>query len=290
MRRPASPIQEVMANSRVLTARYAGSCTGCGASVAKGDRAWWDADRKQIWCLGCQGAKGPAEAVGGPPQRAPEPPPMDVGEAGRSAQEKFDRLHAAREQRIDETWGRLSGAVKFLTSDPQSTNAWAKGAEGERRVASHLQRVIGERAIFLHDRRIPGSRANIDLLVVAPSGVWIVDAKYWSGRVEHRDVGGWFSTDLRLYVGGRDRSKVVVGMERQVSAVSQALADPDIPILPALCFVEAEWGWFAKPFRFKGVWVTWAQRLTEMIAEPGPLAPDAMTAVAARLSAKLPAM
>jgi Nuclease-related domain len=63
----------------------------------------------------------------------------------------------------------------------------------------------------LHDRRIPGSRANIDHIVVAPCGVFVIDAKNYKGRVEKRDRGGFFSTDCRLYVGGRDKTPLVAG-------------------------------------------------------------------------------
>ena len=57
---------------------------------------------------------------------------------------------------------------------------------------------------------------------------------------------------------------------------------------PALCFIEAEWKLFAKPFQQNGVWVTWAKKLAEMIAEPGPLTPDDVTHVADRLATALP--
>ena len=101
------------------------------------------------------------------------------------------RKHRRREAEIDQKWGRLSGVVKFLSEDPQSTKAWAKGSEGERKLAAHLVRTVGERAVMLHDRKIPGSRANIDHLVVAASGIWIIDAKSYKGKVEQRDVGKW---------------------------------------------------------------------------------------------------
>jgi hypothetical protein len=70
---------------------------------------------------------------------------------------------------------------------------------------------------MLHDRRIPGTRANIDHLVVAATGVWIVDAKSYRGKVEQRDVGGWFTTDKRLFAGGRDRSGLSVGLSSRLS-------------------------------------------------------------------------
>jgi len=61
----------------------------------------------------------------------------------------------------------------------------------------------------LHDRRIPGTRANIDHIAIAPSGLWAIDAKHYKGRVEHVDKGGWFLTDWRLLVGGRDKTGLV---------------------------------------------------------------------------------
>ena len=47
------------------------------------------------------------------------------------------------------------------------------GAEGEERVARDLEKRCGSDVVFLHDRRVPRSRANIDHLLVAPSGVWV---------------------------------------------------------------------------------------------------------------------
>jgi len=67
---------------------------------------------------------------------------LAVGLAGGSARHKYERLHQAREERIDRQWGRLSGVVKFLSDDPQSTRAWARGSEGERRLAAQDTRTI----------------------------------------------------------------------------------------------------------------------------------------------------
>jgi hypothetical protein len=109
------------------------------------------------------------------------------------------------------------------------------------------------------------------------------------GKVERRDVGGWFSTDLRLYVAGRDRTKAVDGLAWQVAAVADALADPAIEPNPALCFTDADWGWFAKPFTIKGVWCCRPRALAEMVNAPGPLTPDDIVALAHRLATALPA-
>jgi hypothetical protein len=180
--------------------------------------------------------------------------------------------------------------VKFLSDDPQSITAWAKGSEGERVLADHLSRALGDRAVLLHDRRVPGTRGNIDHIAVAASGVWVIDTKNYKGLVELRDVGGWFRTDQRLYVGGRDRSKIVQGLGWQLRAVHSALpaevGDP-VPIHAALCFVKAEWKWFAKPFTFEGVRVSGPKSLALAIAEPGSLSTEDVVRVATELASAL---
>ena len=45
---------------------------------------------------------------------------------------------------------------------------------------------------------------------------------------------------------------------------------------------------FSKPFHQGGVLVTWPKKLSEAIAEPGPLSPTMVMNVADRLTAALP--
>lgn len=208
------------------------------------------------------------------PRTGPSSPPADSivrGIAGTSAAAEYERRRARDERRLADRWGRAAGVVRYFAGEPQSTTAWAKGADGERRVGARLDRDVGDHGIVLHDRGVPRTQANIDHLVVAPSGVWVVDAKEYRGLVELRDRGGWFKSDLRLYVGGRDRSKVVAGVVWQRSVVKVALGDPAIPVQSALCFVEAEWRLFQRPFRVDGVWVTWPKQLGALILETGRL-------------------
>jgi len=50
--------------------------------------------------------------------------------------------------------------------------------------AASLDRLAGEGLYFLHDRRIPPTRANIDHIVIAPTGVYVIDAKNYAGRAQ----------------------------------------------------------------------------------------------------------
>src|SRR5260370_8573716 len=108
-----------------------------------------------------------------------------------------------------------------MTDEPQSTRAWAPGASGEAKLAETLAAMPNLRV--LNDRRVPGTRGNIDHLVIAPAGVFVVDAKNYRGMIEVRDVGGLFKIDKRLFVGRRDCSKLADNMGCQVESVLQAL-------------------------------------------------------------------
>jgi len=138
------------------------------------------------------------------------------------------------------------------------------------------------------DRKVPGTRRNIDLLFIASSGVWVIDAKKYRGPVERRDKGGWFKTDHRLYINRRDRTTLVDGLGWQVDAVRNALGGSNPPVHAVLCLVDAEWKFFAKPFQLNRVWVSPGRALAEMIAAPGPLTERDVIDVADRLATALP--
>lgn len=278
--------------SKTIRLRYRGACSRCALDLPAGTRASWDSDSRLATCLACLDRiyekpthlSGDTETTDAPP-----PPAAPVaGSAGASARREYERRHHNRETKIDQRWGRFAGVVKFISEDPQSTRAWIRGSEGERRLAEGLTKRVGDRAILLHDRRVPRSRANIDHIAIAASGVWAIDAKTYTGKVERRDKGGWFSTDLHLYVGGRDRAKLVEGMRWQVEAVRNALANVGIPVMAALCFIDAEWSLFAKPFQLDTVWVTWGKALAEMIAVAGPLTKEDVLRIAEQLAVTLP--
>jgi hypothetical protein len=220
--------------------------------------------------------------------------PLERGTAGASSLRRYEGLHNAREARAKERFGRFSGIYLRVTGEPQSTRAWAQGSRGEERLGAFLDTLDDDETIIvLHDRRIPRSRANIDHLAVTPNGVFVIDAKNYSGKVQEIDRGGWLSSDPRLYVGRRDCTKLVTDMARQVAAVRQALGEPtmaefELDVTPVVCFVAAKWSLFPKRLRFDGVWVEGPQSLGRRLAAPGPLSPEHVQTLAKRVAAALP--
>ena len=221
----------------------------------------------------------------------PDPPALttpDSGLTGGSAQKEYERRHQKREAILDQRFGRFAGLVKVLVDDPQSTMAWAKGSEGERILAEALTRRIGDRAVLLHDRKMTRSSANIDHLAIAASGVWIIDAKKYKGRLQRRDKGGWRTTDYHVYVNGHDQTKLAGGLHKQAAMVRTVVSDLEVPVHMVLCFIDAEWDLFLKPFQIDGVWITYAKHLAEMIGASGPVTADEVLHVANRLASALP--
>ena len=137
---------------------------------------------------------------------------------------------------------------------------------------------------------MPRSTANIDHIVIGPSGVFVVDAKKYEGEIAVRDVGGLFRTDERLYVNGRDKTKLVDGVLGQVDVVRGVLGGSfgDVPVRGVLCFVGATgWGTLRmRPKLVRGVTAIWPLALAEHVGVHGDFV-ERVPVIAAHLRAAL---
>lgn len=225
----------------------------------------------------------------------PEPEPVlevTEGVAGGSALREYERRSAARQERVRAEHPRIGGLLLALFDAPESTRAWASGAAGEKRVGERLAKLAGPTLRVLHDRRIPGSKANIDHIVICPAGVFVVDAKRYQGkRPQLRVEGGWLRPRVEtLVVGGRDRTKLVDGVLKQVGLVRAALGDEDdVPIRGMLCFVDGDWPLIGGAFTARGVDVVWPRKMAVMFAASGPFDEPAIVALHRRLAQAFPA-
>ena len=59
--------------------------------------------------------------------------------------------------------------------------------------------------------------------------------------------------------------------QREEHAKQKLGQEFEVDVRAALCFVDAEWSLFAKPFRLEGVWVGWAKALGQQLLANGPL-------------------
>jgi hypothetical protein len=216
----------------------------------------------------------------------------DPGVAGQSANREYVRRKSARDARVKSRLGGiLGGVVLAITEEPQSTRAWARGSTGEQKLAEALADVSGIK--LLHDRSVPRTKGNIDHIVVAPAGVFVVDAKHYKGLIQIRDVGGLFKTDNRLYVGGRDCSHLAENMGWQVETVQRALLagglELTLPITPVLCFVDGEWPLLFPPEEYKGVLLEGKRSIKKRVGGLPLLEPEVVARIHHTLAVAFPA-
>ncbi len=260
--------------------KYDGPCSKCGTLLRAGTEAVYDRARRKMLCVAC-----PPIAI------VPSPAPIEPGVAGASARREYARRVDKRETERRDRWGsRIGGLINRFADEPQSIRAWRIGAVGEERLGKAFPEVPG--LILLNDRKVRGTKGNIDHIVIAPAGVFVVDAKHWEGMIRVVDRGGFFSTDLRLTVGGRDRSKLADNMEWQVKAVIRALSeggvDPLPQVTPVLCFVDGSWPIFRAPKSYNGVLLESDRSIVRVLSAANDLDSDRIESVARVLAASLP--
>jgi hypothetical protein len=77
--------------------------------------------------------------------------------------------------------------LRFRPSEQART--WQRGAQGERHTARLLDRLTRDGYVVFHDLAVPDSPANVDHLVIGPTGVFVIDSKQWIGSV-HQGADG----------------------------------------------------------------------------------------------------
>jgi hypothetical protein len=161
-------------------------------------------------------------------------------------------------------------------------------------VAGRLDEFSPQYVEVLHDRRMRRtdgrvSRANIDHIAVAASGVWVIDAKTHRGTVKVTSEGGRFGPRReRLYIGGRNRTALVDGLRRQVEAVRAELVvvGAGVPVHGALCFVGTGLPWFGTSIG--DLPLVGRRQLGKILKRTGPLPGEERASIAAHLNQRFP--
>jgi hypothetical protein len=260
--------------------RYAGVCRLCGMELPAKQEVVYERATKTVRCVECPTDAVVAEGVSGAEPAPVEATLEEAGVPGSSARREYERRKAKDEERLRQKWGRLGGIAVVLSDEKQSTKAWATGAVGEERLGARLDALVSESIAVLHDRRIPGSKANIDHIAITAAGIWVIDAKRYKGRPEPRIEGGILRPRVeKVLVGRRDCTKLVDGVLKQVDLVRELVGN--VPVTGALCFIEADWPLVGGAFTTRDVYVLWPKRLTKLLSEAAgsvdvPAARDAL--------------
>jgi hypothetical protein len=134
--------------------------------------------------------------------------------------------------------------------------AWRRGAAGERRTARILGPLERQGWVVLHDLAVPGSRANIDHLVIGPGGVFVVDSKQYRGRLQLDSSG-------RLWHGRFPLAPTLRTVSFEADQAAQVLPNPGVAVVPIMSVHGAlvPWGKVV----MDGVPVVPARRLPSML-------------------------
>lgn len=262
----------VPADVKVMKLRRDDAC-GCGTRLAAGATAGWSRAERRVICETC--LLPPIDADVG----------IDPGVPGASLDREYLRRRSARRRRVTQRFPRAGSHLLRFAGEPATTRAFSIGAEGERTVARWLDDDLGVDARFLYNRRLWAGRGrgDVDLVVIVASGVWAVDAKKYVGRKVRAD-----RRRTTFVIDGRRRASLAEGMQRQVEAISAALADaPDrTPVRGAFCFVGADLPWLG--LAVQGFPAVGRRRLAKLLRKPGPLDADARERVQRHLAGRLP--
>ena len=150
--------------------------------------------------------------------------------------------------------------------------AWRRGAAGARRTARLLDPLERRGWAVLHDLAVPGSRANLDHLVIGPGGVLVVDSKQYRGRLQLDGSG-------RLWHGRYPLAPALRAVDYEADQAAPVLVDPDVVVVPIMAVHGAQvpWGKVVTD----GVPVVAAKRLPSMLrALPAVLGPERVASLA----------
>ena len=148
----------------------------------------------------------------------------------------------------------LVWVLRFRVSP--ETNAWRRGAAGERRTARLLSLLEDRGWVVLHDLAVPGSPANIDHLAIGRGGVVMIDSKQYRGRLQLDPCGlVWhgrylLTMALRAARWEADQADEVLGV-----------ADLDVAAIVAVHGATVPWGRIV----VDGVTVAPAGRLPDLL-------------------------
>jgi hypothetical protein len=210
-------------------------------------------------------------------------PRRHTGDPGAGARAKAEAIRLQRERHATRR-GTTARIIRGLLGPTASE---------KRSIAE--QRNWSTDVAVLHDVAIPGTRANIDHIAFAASGIYVIDAKRYKGRISVQRP--WFG-DARLMIAGRDRTKLIAGLERQLAVVRSAIeatGDSDVQVHGCLCFLAPE-GFLAdvglptlRTLRINGHPLYYGRRLCKQLNRQGPLSEARVRAlqdsVASRLGA-----
>lgn len=154
--------------------------------------------------------------------------------------------------------------------------SWKDRAGDERCLARFLDDAFAGRGVVFHDCPVASGskRCTIDHIVVASSGVWVIDAY----------------SDNHLLIGWSQQKTHVDGTGWQTAAVRELLDSmgyDSVPVHRVLCFCDSDWAQRPNAAVVDGVLVLSPDKLCSVASQPGQVGD--LDSIAALLDSQLDA-
>ena len=126
----------------------------------------------------------------------------------------------------------------FWDDKLHESRVWRRGYEGERVVGELLEDGLSDKYHIFNNVKFPGRKANIDHIVVGPSGIFVLDTKNWRGIVAWAEDG-----ETLLWNGEPEKkgtAKAILADALDVHDKLKTLTNKDFFIKPILVFPLAK--------------------------------------------------
>lgn len=134
---------------------------------------------------------------------------------------------------------------------------WDRGADGERQVGAMLDQLPDPYVVF-HDLQIPGSKANVDHLVIGTSGIWAIDTKNYQYPVT---IGSGKGAG-KLWTGRRPLADTMETTKWEADSVAELIG---YAVDPVMCIIAPSLP--EQNFEFAGLAVCAPSHLRQVVAD-----------------------
>ena len=170
-----------------------------------------------------------------------------------------------RDWRVGVTAGVIAAILEavYRARSSSSVPAWRRTSVAERRTEQQLRKLERNGYRTLHARAIPGSEAQIDHLVVGPTGVYAVDSEKWDKRLPVRVQMG-----KKLFHGPFDMKPRITEAKWEASQASELITKAfgrEISVVPSLAIYGPPVPW--KIMTIRGVDVYQGDRARKWITK-----------------------
>lgn len=170
-----------------------------------------------------------------------------------------------RDWRVGVTAGVIAAILEavYRARSSSSVPAWRRTSVAERRTEAQLRKLERSGYRTLHARAIPGSEAQIDHLVVGPTGVYAVDSEKWDRRLPVR-----VQMAKKLFHGPFDMKPRLTEAKWEATEASKLISESfgrEVSVVPSLAIYGPPVPW--KIMSIRGVDVYQGDRARKWITK-----------------------